>query len=105
MIKAVGQATPSYCMSTFLFYVSLLDKLQKILNSYWWGSKQGGLWGINWLNWERMYVSKKDGGLGFRNLQAFNLAFLGKEGWKLVSDPNAIVSKVFKGRFTHEGIF
>nr|KYP63002.1 Putative ribonuclease H protein At1g65750 family [Cajanus cajan] len=38
LIKAVAQAIPSYYMSTFLIPPSLEDELQRMLNSFWWGS-------------------------------------------------------------------
>ena len=39
------------------------------------------------------------GGMRFRNLQAFNLSILGKQGWKFISNQDAIVSKVFKAKY------
>jgi len=34
--------------------------------------------------------------MGFKHLFAFNLVMLGKQGWELVSDHDAIVSQFFK---------
>lgn len=48
---------------------------------------------------------KDKGGMGFRNLYAFNLAMLGKQGWKLVANPDALVSKNFKAKYYPRGIF
>ncbi|XP_073151939.1 uncharacterized protein [Henckelia pumila] len=46
------------------------------------------------------FVLRKDmGGLGFKKLHAFNLALLAKQGWKLLSDPNALASRVLKARY------
>ncbi|CAN1125102.1 Uncharacterized mitochondrial protein AtMg00310 [Linum perenne] len=33
---------------------------------------------MNWLKWEKLCVSKDDGGMGFRNLHGFNMALLAK---------------------------
>lgn len=41
-------------------------------------------------------MSKKRGGLGFRDLHGFNLALLGKQCWNLVSRPNTLVARVLK---------
>lgn len=44
-------------------------------------------------------MSKKKGGLGFRDLHGFNLALLGKQCWNLISNPNALVSRPLKARY------
>lgn len=46
-----------------------------------------------------MCMSKKAGGLGFRDLRGFNLALLGKQCWNLLNNPNALVSRVMKARY------
>lgn len=37
-----------------------------------------------------MCIMKKNGGLGFRNLFAFNLAMLGKQAWGINDMPNVV---------------
>jgi hypothetical protein len=44
-------------------------------------------------------VSKDYGGMGFKNLQAFNLAMLGKQAWNLVTKPNTLITKMFRARY------
>lgn len=92
LIKVVAQAIPSYCMSIYSIPPSIADDIQKMLNQFWWGSSKKKSRGINWLSWDKLTIHKDHGGLGFRNLQAFNLAMLGKQGWKLQSCPNARLS-------------
>lgn len=92
-------------MQTFLLPTSLLVELQRMLNSFWWGSKQGNTRGINWLNWEHMCARKSEGALGFRNLHAFNLALLGKQGWRFLTSPNALISRIFQAKHYPRGNF
>lgn len=43
--------------------------------------------------------------MGFRNLHLFNLAMLGKMGWRLLKEPDALVCKVLKAKYFPHGDF
>lgn len=65
---------------------------------YWWksGNKEKN---IHWMSWERMCASKFHGGLGFRHLHEFNVALLGKQGWRIVTNPTSLVARMFKAKY------
>lgn len=86
-------------MSAFLLPLSLGEERERMLNSFHWGSKKNGSRGINWLRWSKLTKRKNHGGLNFRNLEAFNLAMLGKQGWKLLNDPSSLLARVLKARY------
>lgn len=46
-----------------------------------------------------MCMSKNEGGLRFRDIHGFNLSLLGKQCWKLLNEPNALVSRLTKARY------
>ncbi|KAL0459962.1 UNVERIFIED_CONTAM: putative mitochondrial protein [Sesamum latifolium] len=51
-------------------------------------------------------LSKLDGGLGFRNLEASNLALLAKQLWRLLSRPDSLISRVLRAKyFPHSHLF
>ena len=52
-----------------------------------------------WLSWDKMCTPKKDGGLGFRDLKAFNKALLAKQGWCLQTNTHYLPHHVFKARY------
>ncbi|KAL9840567.1 putative reverse transcriptase zinc-binding domain-containing protein [Arabidopsis thaliana] len=54
---------------------------------------------MHWMAWNKMCNSKAEGGLGFRNVDDFNSALLAKQLWRLITVPNSLFAKVFKGRY------
>ena len=46
-----------------------------------------------------MSYSKSSGGMGFKDLYGFNIAFLGKHCWKFMHNPSSLVSRVFKAKY------
>ncbi|KAF7112260.1 hypothetical protein RHSIM_Rhsim06G0236600 [Rhododendron simsii] len=53
---------------------------------------------LQWVSWDKLCDTKPMGGMGFRDLHAFNLAFLARQGWRLVTGPSSFFQKVFWGR-------
>ena len=99
MIKSVLQAISSYVMGIFQLPTTLLSTVENMMNSFWWGHGCTSQRGINWLSWEKLSMHKVHGGMGFKNLSAFNLSMLGKQGWKFLTEPNFVVSHLFKALY------
>jgi hypothetical protein len=99
LIKSVAQVIPSYCMGAFLIPTSLCEERERMMNSFYWGSKKNGRRGINWMRWEKLTLHKSLGGLGFRSMEAFNLSMLGKQGWKLMHDSNSLLTRTLKAKY------
>ncbi|CAL0303331.1 unnamed protein product [Lupinus luteus] len=64
---------------------------------------------MNWISWSKACRSKAEGGLGLKNLGLFNLSLLGKWGWRLLVEKNALWDRVlysiYGPRFGREGGF
>ena len=95
LIKAVAQAIPTYTMSVFQLPNALCDELTSMVRSFWWGQNNGKI-KIAWSSWDKICVPKNEGGLGFRDLKAFNLTLLAKQGWRLQTNTSSLVHRVSK---------
>jgi hypothetical protein len=60
---------------------------------------------MHWMSWERLNQPKCKGGMGFRDLRSFNLAILGKQGWRLITRPDSLCARVLEGRYLHDTDF
>lgn len=103
LIRNVAQSIPNYAMGVFLLPLGMCQDLERMMAKYYWKSSKGA--GIPWMSWERMARSKEAGGLGYRSLHGFNLALLGKQGWRLLTRPESLVARVYKARYFKEGDF
>ncbi|XP_030964286.1 uncharacterized protein LOC115985485 [Quercus lobata] len=84
-------------MSCFLLPKCLYDDLEREMRSFWWGQKQQET-KIAWVGWKKMCKPKSLGGIGFRNLQAFNLALLVKQAWRILTNPSSLAARVLKAK-------
>lgn len=57
------------------------------------------------MRWDLLCKPMKFGGLGFRKIHEFNLAMLSKQGWKPLTEPGALVTKLFKARYFPHSFF
>uniref|UniRef100_A0A5B7BF13 Reverse transcriptase zinc-binding domain-containing protein n=1 Tax=Davidia involucrata TaxID=16924 RepID=A0A5B7BF13_DAVIN len=104
LIKAVAQAIPTYVMSYFKIPVALCNDINRMVSNFWWGQKDTER-RLHWLKWDNLCLPKRDGGVGFRHMEAFNLALLAKQGWRLLHYPDSIFFKIYKAKYFLNGSF
>ncbi|KAK6123351.1 hypothetical protein DH2020_042911 [Rehmannia glutinosa] len=96
--KSKKEAIPTFAMSCFKIPDYILDDIQSLAASYWWGSSEDKK-KLHWHSWDKLSVSKNRGGIGFRNLRAFNMAMLSKQAWRILTNPSSLLSRVFKSKY------
>lgn len=99
LVKSVAQCFPNYAMSCFLISAGIINDIERSIARFWWGSCTCDKRKIHWMNWSRLSKHKSTGGIGFRDFKDFNLALLRKQGWRFLTRPHSLVSRVYKGRY------
>jgi len=95
LIKSVTQAIPTFSMSCFKLPRGLCQHINGLLRNFWWGSKDGKR-RTCWVAWDEMIKPKCMGGLGFRDIELFNLALLAKQAWRILTEESSLSARIIK---------
>ncbi|XP_057418938.1 uncharacterized protein LOC130713163 [Lotus japonicus] len=85
----------------YLGLPTIIDINSMISNFFWGGDVSQK--GMHWTKWNKLCKNKLEGGLGFRDFKAFNIALVAKNWWRIYSNPEALVAQVFKGVYFQSG--
>ena len=102
LIKSVAQSISTYSMSCFKLCRGLTEHISSLLRKFWWGSKQGQR-KLAWVSWKTMCKPKNMGGIGFRDIELFNLALLARQVWRLLQEPESLSARVLRARYYPQG--
>ena len=74
----MASSAPTYMMACFKLPKKICGKMNSAIANFWWGQK-GKEGKIHWKSWFKMTMAKCLGGMGFKDLEVFNYALLGKQ--------------------------
>jgi hypothetical protein len=85
----------------------MLKKINAIIRDFWWTGIQEDSKSkpIYFKAWAEICKSKKEGGLGVRNLEAINKALILNTAWKIVTLPDSYTSKILMAKYFHNTSF
>jgi hypothetical protein len=58
---------------------------------------------MHWKAWWKLCIPKESGGMGFRDLQCFNLSLLAKQVWRLLCEPESLCARVLRAKYYPDG--
>ena len=104
LIKSGAQSIPVYSMSCFRLPRGLCEHINTLIRKFWWGSKEGRR-KPSWVSWSIMTKPKYCGGLGFRDIELFNLALLARQAWRILMEPDSLSARLLKAKYYPTGEF
>jgi len=91
-------------MSVFQLPKTLCHEINSMMGKFWWGFKENHS-KISWMSWKGLGRKKLAGGMGYRDLDGFNIALLAKQGWRLTKFLDSLVASVFWEKYFPHGYF
>lgn len=70
-------------MQVFKLPQSIIRDIEKMCRAFFWGQKKDEQ-RIPWMSWENLCKSKREEGMGLRDLEAFNQVLFAKQGWRML---------------------
>lgn len=89
-----------YSMQTVKVPRGICDEIDKKTRKFIWGENDDQL-KVHLISWETLQKPKNQGGLGLRSMRQSNAAFLTKLGWRVLSEPNSLWSRVMHNKYCH----
>jgi hypothetical protein len=75
-----------------------------LLRNFWCGCRDGKR-KTCCVSWEDMTTPKYAGGMGFRDIELFNLSLLARQAWRILQNPETLSAKILKAVYYPDNDF
>lgn len=72
--------------------------MASIMSKFWWGHMQKESGG-HWRKWRALGETKSQGGLDFKDFEAFNKSLIAKQICHLIDSPNSLAGQILKSKY------
>ncbi|XP_026417197.1 uncharacterized protein LOC113312677 [Papaver somniferum] len=83
-------------MNCFKIPKGTCKEINAIQRDFFWNKDKDKSKGLFYIAWDVVNKPKELGGLGFKNMEYFNLAMTSKIAWRLIEEPNSLWSSTMK---------
>lgn len=98
LINSVLSSLPLYYFSFYKVPKKVLNELIRLQRAFLWGGDEAHR-KIAWVSWKTICLPKSQGGLGIKNLEAFNIALLSKWRWKCLVGGDSLWHQVLLSKY------
>ena len=98
LIKSTLSSIPLYFLSFYRTPSKVVSQIIRLQCNFLRGSKNVDK-SIAWIKWEVVTKSKKQGGLGIRNIYEFNKALVSKWRWRAINEKEALWVRVLEAKY------
>lgn len=98
LIKSVLNSYPVYAMQTSLLPSSFLSSIEKNCEKFLWNKVDQSRY-VPCTGWHNILKPMQAGGLRIRKLKDWNLKFMAKLGWTMLTQPNKLWVKIMNDRY------
>ena len=98
LINSVLNSIPIYTFFVFKAPHSICNKLDSIVNAFWWGHDPSHK-KLHLTNWDTLTRPRQEGGLGIRKFKFMNTDLLAKQYWRICNNPNLLLTKTLKAKY------
>ena len=98
LINVVLTALPLFYMSFFRAPTAIIKRLTAIQRQFLWGGNLEGK-KIAWVAWNQVCAPKEKGGLGVKDIKAFNRALLIKWKWLMFQQQDHLWSRILTSKY------
>lgn len=98
LINSVLSALPLYFFSFFKAPKKVIKEINRLQRQFLWGGRDEQR-KISWVKWDDVCLPKDKGGLGIKNLEAFNITLLSKWRWRCTIGSNNLWHKILVIRY------
>ncbi|XP_021753742.1 uncharacterized protein LOC110719145 [Chenopodium quinoa] len=102
LVKSVLSSFPVYLMQTSILPFSVCEDIERNCRKFLWNKVDKSRYSTR-LGWNHITKPMEIGGLGIRRLKLWNMAFMAKLGWMILTKPDKLWVRILSEKYLKRG--